>query len=316
MPPAHASSPDRPTDQAGPAGPGRIVAGFLAPHPPHLVYAENPPQNEPTAEGGWEVLRWGYQQVRASLSAKDFDVIIVHSPHWKTVTGHHVLAVPEFKSLSVDPIFPNLFRYHYDMKVDVELAHAIVEEGRQAGLEMSAMTNPDFRVDYGTITSCHLARPQWDLPVVGISSNRAYFYFSNTVGEAEMLALGAATRKAIEKSGRRAVLLASNSLSHRHFTTEPVVPEDMTAERPYSHNQYQWDMHVIDLMRQGRCRQLLDEMPDFIEQATSECKDGSLTWLMGALGVPDYPARVHAYGTVIGTGNAVIEWDVEAAGGA
>ena len=33
---------------------GSIVAGCLAPHPPHLVYAENPPQNEPTSEGGWE----------------------------------------------------------------------------------------------------------------------------------------------------------------------------------------------------------------------------------------------------------------------
>ncbi|MDA8556559.1 hypothetical protein N9K73_04240, partial [Candidatus Poseidoniales archaeon] len=32
---------------------GEIVAGCLAPHPPHLVYAENPPQNEPVAEGGW-----------------------------------------------------------------------------------------------------------------------------------------------------------------------------------------------------------------------------------------------------------------------
>ena len=30
---------------------GEIVMGALAPHPPHLVYAENPPQNEPTAEG-------------------------------------------------------------------------------------------------------------------------------------------------------------------------------------------------------------------------------------------------------------------------
>ena len=31
---------------------GEIVAGVLAPHPPHLVYAENPPQNEPKAECG------------------------------------------------------------------------------------------------------------------------------------------------------------------------------------------------------------------------------------------------------------------------
>ncbi len=287
---------------------GKIVAGFLAPHPPHLVYAENPPQNEPRSEGGWEVLRWGYQRVRDSLAALDFDTIIVHSPHWKTTTGTHVLALPRFASLSVDPIFPNLFRYRYDLQVDVELARAIIEEGRRDGLVVQPMENPDFRVDYGTITSCHLARPQWDKPIVGLSSSRSAFYFSNEVGQEEMLALGRATRRAVEQSGRRVVLLASNSLSHRHFTAEPAVPEDMSAERPYSFNQYQWDMHVIELMRQGRCAQLLDEMPDFIEQATSECKDGSLTWMLGALEVPDWPATVHAYGTVIGTGNAVVEW--------
>lgn len=49
---------------------GEIVAGCLAPHPPHLVYAENPPQNEPVAEGGWEQLRWGYERLRESLSGR------------------------------------------------------------------------------------------------------------------------------------------------------------------------------------------------------------------------------------------------------
>ena len=46
---------------------GKIVAGALAPHPPHLVYAQNPPQNEPRSEGGWEVLRWGYERLRRQL---------------------------------------------------------------------------------------------------------------------------------------------------------------------------------------------------------------------------------------------------------
>ena len=45
---------------------GGIVAGCLAPHPPHLVYAENPEQNEPVSEGGWEQLRWGYERLRES----------------------------------------------------------------------------------------------------------------------------------------------------------------------------------------------------------------------------------------------------------
>ena len=46
---------------------GLITKGILAPHPPHLVYAENPERNEPKSEGGWEVIRWGYDRLRKKL---------------------------------------------------------------------------------------------------------------------------------------------------------------------------------------------------------------------------------------------------------
>ena len=59
---------------------GRIVAGVLAPHPPHLVYAENPPQNEPRAECGREVLRWGYERCRRNVLAKRPDVLLCDEP--------------------------------------------------------------------------------------------------------------------------------------------------------------------------------------------------------------------------------------------
>jgi len=256
------------------------------------------------------MLRWGYERLRRDLEKMgDIDVLVVHSPHWKTSTGHHFLGVPHCKSLSVDPIFPNLFRFNYDLKVDVALAESICAEAEGAGLVTQMMRNPDFRVDYGTIISCHLVNPSWDIPIVCISSNRAYYDFSNEVGEAKMLALGQATARAIEKSGRRALLLASNSLSHRHFIKEPQLPEDMSKEHPYHHGQYRWDMAVLEMMRKGRIQELLDVMPDYIEQTISECKEGSLTWLLGALGIPDYPAEVYAYGSVIGTGNAVVAWD-------
>lgn len=288
---------------------GRIVAGVLAPHPPHLVYAENPDRNEPRSEGGWEELRWGYERLRRSLAAREYDVLIVHSPHWRTFVGHHFLGVPRFSGLSVDPIFPNLFRYRYDLTVDVPLAEAIAEEARGAGLVTKMMRNPSFRIDYGTIVSAALTNPAWDRPIVGISSNGSYYYYSNEVGQAEMIALGEATRRAVEATGRRAVLLASNSLSHRHFTTEPAIPEDMSAERPFHHGQYLWDMRMLAHLREGRTRQAVEEMPDFIDQTESEAKAGCLTWLLAALGFPEYPADVHAFGTVIGTGNAVVEWD-------
>lgn len=293
---------------SGRAKKGKIVAGALAPHPPHLVYAENPEQNEPRAECGWENLRWAYERLRQSLSEIEYDVLIVHSPHWRTNVGTHFLGVPHFKSLSVDPVFPNLFRYHYDLNVDVDLSEMICEEAKNDGLVTSMMRNPDFRIDYGTIVSCHMTNPTWNKPIVGISSNGAARYYNMDVLQAMMFKLGKATRHAIEKSGKRAVLLSSNSLSHRHFTSEPAVPEDMTFEHINNHNQYLWDMKMIELMRQGKSRQVIDVLSDFTEQATAETDGGSLTWLMSAMDFPTQPATIHGYGTVIGTGNAVVEW--------
>ncbi len=287
---------------------GKIVAGVLAPHPPHLVYAENPPQNEPKAECGWETLRWAYERLRSSLARIEYDVLIVHSPHWRTNSGTHFLGVPEFKGLSVDPVFPNLFRYTYDLKVDVPLSEAICKNAAAAGLETEMMRNKDYRIDYGTIVSCHLTNPSWDTPIVGISSVGAARYFNMDVLQAMMFKLGKATREAVEASGKRAVLLSSNSLSHRHFTKEPDLVEDMSHEHINNHNQYLWDMKMIDLMKRGKSKEMIDILSDFTEQATAETDGGSLSWMMSAMDFPSYPAEVHGYGTVIGTGNAVVEW--------
>ena len=254
---------------------GEILAGFLAPHPPHLVYAENPPQNEPKSQGGWEQLRWAYERVRASIEELKPDVLLVHSPHWMTQLGHHFLAVPHLTGKSVDPIFPNLFRYTYDVRVDVELAEACHDEARSAGLVAKLMRNPRFRVDYGTITTLHLARPQWDLPIVGLSANNSPYYLSTEEGLGEMETLGNATRQAIERTGRRAVLLASVTMSHLHFREEPNVPEDMSHERPFSMDAYQWDMKMIELMRQGRMRKVFELLPQFIDETFAEFKAGS-----------------------------------------
>ena len=161
---------------------GAIVAGFLAPHPPHLVYGENPPQNEPRSQCGWEQLRWAYERARKSLDDLKPDVLLVHSPHWITQQGHHFLGVPTLSGKSVDPIFPNIFRYTFELNVDVALAEACCAEGSKQGLYTKMMRNPNFRVDYGTITTLHMMRPQWDIPVVGLSANNSPYYLSTEEG--------------------------------------------------------------------------------------------------------------------------------------
>jgi 2-aminophenol/2-amino-5-chlorophenol 1,6-dioxygenase beta subunit len=123
-----------------------------------------------------------------------------------------------------------------------------------------------------------------------------------------METLGEATRRAIERTGRRAVLLASNSLSHLHWDTEPDLPEDMGVERPFNHAQYAGDMELLATIRDGPTSRLKEAVPAHIEATSSETKAGSLTWLMAAMGWPAIAGDVLAYGTVIATGNAVVEW--------
>ncbi|ADP15961.1 catalytic LigB subunit of aromatic ring-opening dioxygenase family protein 1 [Achromobacter xylosoxidans A8] len=293
---------------------GEILSGFLAPHPPHLVYGENPPQNEPRSRGGWESLRWAYDHVRESIERLQPDVLLVHSPHWITQVGHHFLGVPRLEGRSVDPIFPDLFRYDFGMDVDVELAEACCEEGRKLGLVTKMMRNPKFRVDYGTITTLHMVRPQWDIPVVGLSANNTPYYLNTQEGQKEMDLLGRATREAIRKSGRRAVLLASNTLSHWHFHEQPEVPEDMSKEHPARYDGYLWDIRMIELMRKGRMDEVFELLPQFIDEAFAEVKSGAFTWMHAAMGYPQLAGKFHGYGTVIGTGNAVMEWNLQEAG--
>src|SRR5205807_5893640 len=100
--------------------------------------------------------------------------------------------------------------------------------------------------------------------------------------------------------------LASNTLSHRHFTTEPDNPEYMSREQVYEHSGYLWDRKVLDRMRKGRTRELIAVLPEFMDMAVSEVKAGSLAWMLSALDFPSYPAEVYGYWTVIGTGNAVV----------
>ena len=293
---------------------GEIIAGYLAPHPPHLVYGENPPQNEPRSQGGWEQLRWAYERARKTLEELQPDVLLVHSPHWITQQGHHFLGVPHLSGKSVDPIFPNLFRYQFELDVDVELAQACADEGARLGLTTKMMRNPKFRVDYGTITTLHMMRPQWDIPVVGISANNSPYYLSTEEGLEEMDVLGRATRAAIEATGRRAVLLASNTLCHYHFHEEPEPPEDMSKEHPQNVAGYLWDMRIIELLRRGHVQETFALLPQFIAEAFAEVKSDAFTWMFSAMGYPELPGELHGYGTVIGTGNAVMEWNLVKAG--
>ena len=50
-----------------------------------------------------------------------------------------------------------------------------------------------------------------------------------------------------------------------------------------------WDMRMIEMMREGKSQQIINEMPEFCEQAIAETDGGALTWLLSAMGLQVSP---------------------------
>jgi 2-aminophenol/2-amino-5-chlorophenol 1,6-dioxygenase beta subunit len=70
---------------------------------------------------------------------------------------------------------------------------------------------------------------------------------------------------------------------------------------------------MIELMRKGKMQEVFTLLPQFIDEAFAEVKSGAFTWMHAAMQYPELPAELFGYGTVIGTGNAVMMWDLLAA---
>ena len=73
---------------------------------------------------------------------------------------------------------------------------------------------------------------------------------------------------------------------------------------------YQWDMKLIHLMRTGQMSEVHRLLPEFVDIAFAEFKAGSFTWMCSAMGYPELPGELLAFGNVIGTGNAIFKWDL------
>ena len=70
----------------------------------------------------------------------------------------------------------------------------------------------------------------------------------------------------------------------------------------------------FDHMRRGKINEVFRVLPQFIDEAFAEVKSGAFTWMFAAMDYPELPGELYGYGTVIGTGNAVMEWNLERAG--
>jgi 3,4-dihydroxyphenylacetate 2,3-dioxygenase len=267
--------------------PGTISLGLAVAHSPRIAFPE---KSGPV----WADLIAAMRQAGEALRANKPDAVVLASTHWVTSFNIYADAAPRHTGVLTAQECPDLLRaIPYDFPGDPALAEAIVAEGKSAGLPTIAFHEPTHMLDYGTVIPMSYLVPDATLPCVPIP----VCLMSDV---AESLALGAAIRSAIEKSGKRVAVISSSAFAH-NLVRGP--------ERWPTEEEQGLDRHFIQLLSNHHTAPTARAIfASFAARAKYEMGGRAIATLMGALG-DDFDGRLLGYGPSSGSGNPVIVFD-------
>ncbi len=257
-----------------------IVTGL-----PHILLA-------PEKSEGWAKLNAAYQKVREDIEKQEADVILYFSTQWLSILGYTFQADPEPQWLHVDQDWHELGSIPYKFKIDTDFAKTYAKEVDQLGYKTKLVNYRGFPIDTGTIVAQKLLNPSNRLPASIVSCN---MYSEKD----ETTRLGQAAARALQKSGKKAIVVLVSSLSHRFHTT-PIDPKD---DRINSRKDDEWNRKIIDMLSAGEVENVAQTVREFARQANGDQKFKGMWWLNGLLGQSNnFEGQIFAYEPVWGTG--------------
>lgn len=266
-----------------------IIKALVVPGLPQVLLA---PEKSP----GWQKLHQAYAQARQEIEKSEADLILYCSTQWLSVLGYTFQTDPNPEWVHVDHNFHELGSMKYKFKIDVEFAKIYAEEVKKFGHHTMLANYRGFPVDTGTIVAQKLLNPENRLPAAMISCN---MYAEKN----ETLEIGRAGLQALEKSGRKAVVVLVSSLSSRFFIKEIQPSEDHIS----SAKDDEWNRKICELLADGRLEDVSQVARDFGREANGDMGFKGIWWLNGLCGeTNDFSGKLHGYEAIYGTGGAVV----------
>jgi aromatic ring-opening dioxygenase catalytic subunit (LigB family) len=282
---------------------GCVVGAALVAHVPTIVAPES--ERRELNEGKEISLVPGLHRMKAeALDRLRPDTIVVFDAHWFT-TVEFVVTAHERRSgrYTSDELPRGMSQRPYDFPGDPLLARLMAEEVEAAGSWMTPIDDPYLPIHYPTTNL--LPFLQSDERWVSVSTTQ-------TAETDDFLLVGRAIGRAVERSGRRVVLLASGAMSHtfwklkelrEHEASDPVHIRTPAAREA--------DLERIAWLRGGDHARVVDTMPEFLE-FRPEAMFGHYLMMVGAIGGRDCiaPGRLYSeYENAVGTGQVHIWFD-------
>lgn len=263
---------------------------YIVPGQPHFYLA--PEKNE-----GWASLRASLEKIGKEIAASNAELLLLYSTQWFSVIGHLFQVAPSPKWTLVDQNWYELGEIPYEFRIDPEFGKLYCETAKSYGMQASTVNYHGFPIDTGSVVALKLLNPGNAIPASIVSCN---IYAERD----ETRLLGRCGREAIERYGKKTIVVAVTNLSNRYHVKEIDPAED----RVSSQKDDEWNRKILEIFDDGRLEDVNELVRQFADEANADMGFKAIWWLAALAGENNqYRGRVWDYQPVWGTGAGVVE---------
>lgn len=271
-----------------------ILTGYAVPHPPLII-----PSVGRGEERGIQTTIDAYREIARRIVALQPETIVISSPHAPLYRDGFHVTTDEVLNGSMEAFRAS--ETTLKAKIDTALTDEIIQTAQQSGIVVAPSTWRDRDMDHATFIPLYFIEqaykeagisPKYKVVRVGLSalSSEVHRQFGHAIA------------RAIDRTQRRCVWVASGDLSHKLKTdgSYGYVPEGPELDR-----------QLCDLFRSGALEKLF-ELDEYFCECAAECGVRSFQIMAAALEM-EYPQGVSSellsYEGPFGVGYAVAAFE-------
>ena len=269
---------------------GLIQKAYLVPGQPHILLA-------PDRNPGWASLRQSYEAIGREIERSGAELMLLYSTQWFSVIGHLFQTAPNPQWTLVDQNWYDLGEIPYSFRVDPEFGKLYADVCKGLGMQTATVDYHGFPIDTGTVVALKLLNPNNAVPASMVSCN---IYAERD----ETRALGRAARTAIDRYGKKTIVVVVTNLSNRYEVAEI----DPAHDHISSSKDDEWNRKILEMLGEGRLEDVAQVAREFGREANADMGFKAIWWLGALAGENNkYDGKVWDYQPVWGTGNALVE---------
>jgi len=269
---------------------GLLQKAYLVPGQPHILLA-------PDRNPGWASLRQRYEAIGREIERSGAELMLLYSTQWFSVIGHLFQTAPNPQWTLVDQNWYELGEIPYSFRVDPEFGKLYAGVCKDLGMQTATVDYHGFPIDTGTVVALKLLNPNNAVPASVVSCN---IYAERD----ETRALGRAARTAIDRYGKKTIVVVVSNLSNRYEVGEI----DPAHDHISSSKDDEWNRKILEMLGEGRLEDVAQVAREFGREANADMGFKAIWWLGALAGENNkYDGKVWDYQPVWGTGNALVE---------